>query len=65
METIEIIVVENNGRVIDLVEKEEWDELDGDVNYPEEKDWTEPITVPKKEWDDGDIGFRNYKKFIQ
>jgi len=64
METIEITVIENNGRVIDMVPTEEVEECGGIEEYPEDFDLAEDFLFPKEIWEAGDIGFRNYKKHI-
>jgi len=63
METIKLTLIFCDGRPIDLLETEFWNENMEDAPY----DWdqTEVITVPLKEWNEDEICFHNYKKYVK
>jgi len=62
METINVTVIQNNGRVIDVVETKEW-ESNGD-NYDLPWDVTDQVDVPKKLWENDEIHNKNVKNYL-
>ena len=64
MDTIEVMVIENNGSVVDMIPTEELEEFGGMDECPLDYDTATPYLFPMDIWSAGDIGFRNYQKHI-
>jgi len=63
METIEISIIRRDGRIIDLIETEDW--MENMEYYPENWDSADCVEVPKKYWDEGLIKRDNIINYLK
>lgn len=62
METISLMVIQNNGRIIDIVETEEWEYIGDEYDLP--YDQVDEAIVPKELWENDEINNKNVKEYL-